>query len=111
MAVRIMTQSLFPGFFRVCPYSVCFIGLQGHCIFGQCTDTKVQGPGTDRSITWRLMETKGLKKVPRPAQFEDALFILALIWPRSRVRHWARMNFEKVRAEVPSAQFRPKILT
>jgi hypothetical protein len=57
------------------------------------------------------METKGLKKVPRPAQFEDALFILALIWPRSRVRHWARMNFEKVRAEVPSAQFRPKILT
>jgi hypothetical protein len=63
MAVRIMTQSLFPGFFRVCPYSVCFIELQGHCIFGQCTDTKVQGPGTDRSITWRLMETKGLKKV------------------------------------------------
>jgi hypothetical protein len=73
------------------------------------------------------METKGLKKSKnrylivllrfskppkkRPAQFEDALFILALIWPRSRVRHWARMNFEKVRAEVPSAQFRPKILT
>jgi hypothetical protein len=44
MAVRIMTQSLFPRIFPgVCPYCVCFIELQGHCIFGQCTDTKVQG--------------------------------------------------------------------
>src|SRR5512132_2233352 len=44
MAVRIMTQSLFPRIFPgVCPYCVCFIELQGHCIFGQCADTKVQG--------------------------------------------------------------------
>jgi hypothetical protein len=39
-----LTQSLFPRIFPgVCPYCVCFIELQGHCIFGQCTDTKVQG--------------------------------------------------------------------
>ena len=54
---------------------------------------------------------EGSQKVPRPAQFEDALFILALIWPRSRAPTLGTDEFRKVRAEVPSAQFRPKILT
>ena len=68
MAVRIMTQPLFPRIFPgVCPYSVCFIGLQG---LHRTTGTlyfwamhryqSTRRPGTDRSISWRLMETKGL---------------------------------------------------
>jgi exosortase/archaeosortase len=62
MAVRIMTQPLFPRIFPgVCPYCVCFIELQGHCIFGQCTDTKVQGAlAQTAQLAGSLMETKGL---------------------------------------------------
>jgi hypothetical protein len=91
MAVRIMTQSLFPGFFRGVRILYVSSDYRDIVFLGNAPIPKYKAPW-HRPLYWRLMETKGLKKVPRPAQFEDALFILALIWPRSRVRHWARMN-------------------
>jgi hypothetical protein len=61
MAVRIMTQSLFPGFSRMC-VSILYVS-------SDCRDIVFLGNApipkykVDRSISWRLMEMKGLKKV------------------------------------------------
>src|SRR5262245_25301336 len=77
MAVRIMTQSLFPRIFPgVCPYCVCFIELQRHCIFGQCTDTKVQGaPVQTVQLASSGLETKGLHNPHRLRKTWIAQFI------------------------------------
>jgi hypothetical protein len=57
-----MTQSLFsPGFSRVCVPIVYVSSNYRDIVFlGNAPIPKYKAPGTDRSISWLRMETKGL---------------------------------------------------
>ncbi|MGB8396927.1 MAG: hypothetical protein WCE27_25370, partial [Pseudolabrys sp.] len=59
-----MTQSLFLGFSRVCVAIVYVSSNYRDIVFlGNAPIPKYKALAQTGSITWRLMETKGLKKV------------------------------------------------